>query len=376
MTKILSEIIDKNINDDCEAFLSKIESEMHFDSILSGDTLDFEWVDVVENALPYLDNIVRKPKLALITEANVEKIEKAKKTTVETVKDLSRHTFYIDRVDEKTGDVIPSKLLNIRGIDTFNTYENRVAYTLIDKLERFVRERIKELEDFQIKNEKTLEYKGKSGSRAGRYDLEFKINAIEDLEGEGAEKFKRQIEEMLPRIEKIKKYLSIWRRSEFITGLKKERAAFVKPPITKTNVILKNPNFQVAMKLWVYLSKYGTNDADPEDGVESDGDDIIIELLGHSFMIDYLTLNCISKKKKEQKENLKKMAGVLITQEIRRIVSLLFKLGIKITDEELLALFSKEIEEQRNKESIGQKDVKNKFKDAMDEYIERTNDYL
>lgn len=93
-------------------------------------------------------------------------------------------------------------------------------------------------------------------------------------------------------------------------------------------------------------------------------------------MIDYLTLNCISKKKKEQKENLKKMAGVLITQEIRRIVSLLFKLGIKITDEELLALFSKEIEEQRNKESIGQKDVKNKFKDAMDEYIERTNDYL
>ena len=54
MTKILSEIIDKNINDDCEAFLSKIESEMHFDSILSGDTLDFEWVDVVENALQKL----------------------------------------------------------------------------------------------------------------------------------------------------------------------------------------------------------------------------------------------------------------------------------------------------------------------------------
>ena len=144
MTKILSEILDKDVNARCEAFMSKIESEMHFDSVLSGDTLDFEWVQLVEDALPYLDNIVRNPKLALITEANVEKIEKAKKTTVETVKDLSRHTFYIDRVDEKTGDVIPSKLLNIRGIDTFNTYENRVAYTLLDKLERFVRQRIEE----------------------------------------------------------------------------------------------------------------------------------------------------------------------------------------------------------------------------------------
>ena len=376
MTKILSEILDKDVNARCEAFMSKIESEMHFDSILSGDTLDFEWVQIVEDALPYLDNIVRNPKLALITEANVEKIEKAKKTTVETVKDLSRHTFYIDRVDEKTGDVIPSKLLNIRGIDTFNTYENRVAYTLLDKLERFVRQRFEELENFEIKNEKTLEYSGKSNSNAGRFGIEFKINAIEDLQGEGAEKFRKQIKEILPRIEKIKKYMSIWRRSEFCTGLKKERAAFVKPPITKTNVILKNPNFQVAMKLWVYLSKYDMSDAEPEEGVESDGDDIIRDLLNHSFMIDYLTLNCISKKKSEQKENLKRTAGVLITQEIRRIVSLLFKLGIKITDEELLQLFSKEIEAMKNKESIGQKDVKNKFRDAMDEYIERTQDYL
>jgi hypothetical protein len=130
------------------------------------------------------------------------------------------------------------------------------------------------------------------------------------------------------------------------------------------------------MKLWVYLSKYDMSDAEPEEGVESDGDDIIRDLLNHSFMIDYLTLNCISKKKSEQKENLKKTAGVLITQEIRRIVSLLFKLGIKITDEELLQLFSKEIEAMKNKESIGQKDVKNKFRDAMDEYIERTQDYL
>ena len=88
MTKILSEILDKDVNARCEAFMNKIESEMHFDSVLSGDTLDFEWVHIVEDALPSLDNIVRNPKLALITEANVEKIEKAKTTTVETVKDL------------------------------------------------------------------------------------------------------------------------------------------------------------------------------------------------------------------------------------------------------------------------------------------------
>ena len=51
---------------------------------------------------------------------------------------------------------------------------------------------------------------------------------------------------------------------------------------------------------------------------------------------------------------------------------ILFSLGIKITDEELLALFSEEIQKQKSKQSIGEKDIKDKFKNAMDEYIERT----
>ena len=77
-----------------------------------------------------------------------------------------------------------------------------------------------------------------------------------------------------------------------------------------------------------------------------------------------------------QKNNLKKVAGVLVKEEIKKIIELLFSLGIKITDEELLALFSEEIQKQKSKQSIGEKDIKDKFKNAMDEYIERTQEYL
>ena len=63
-------------------------------------------------------------------------------------------------------------------------------------------------------------------------------------------------------------------------------------------------------------------------------------------------------------------------EEIKKIIELLFSLGIKITDEELLALFSEEIQKQKSKQSIGEKDIKDKFKNAMDEYIERTQEYL
>ena len=54
----------------------------------------------------------------------------------------------------------------------------------------------------------------------------------------------------------------------------------------------------------------------------------------------------------------------------------IFKIIGEITDEELLALFSEEIQKQKSKQSIGEKDIKDKFKNAMDEYIERTQEYL
>ena len=74
MTKILKDLIDEGVLKNVETFSKKTESEMLFNSSLTGDSLDFEWVDVVTNALPYLDNIVRNPKLTLITEQNIEKI--------------------------------------------------------------------------------------------------------------------------------------------------------------------------------------------------------------------------------------------------------------------------------------------------------------
>ena len=61
MTKILKDLIDEGVLKNVETFSKKTESEMLFNSSLTGDSLDFEWVDVVTNALPYLDNIIRNP---------------------------------------------------------------------------------------------------------------------------------------------------------------------------------------------------------------------------------------------------------------------------------------------------------------------------
>ena len=80
-------------------FLKSLESNMYFKSTFSGDSLSFEWIDQIEFACPYLDIIVRNPKLTLIREERVVNVEKSKKVTVESIKDLSRHTNYISKYD-------------------------------------------------------------------------------------------------------------------------------------------------------------------------------------------------------------------------------------------------------------------------------------
>ena len=89
---------DEKRREKSEIFIEKINSDMYYQSELNSDSITFDWLDIIENACPYIDNIIRKPKLALINEEEVVKVEKAKKTSVESVKDLSKHTHYIDDV--------------------------------------------------------------------------------------------------------------------------------------------------------------------------------------------------------------------------------------------------------------------------------------
>ena len=76
------------------------------------------------------------------------------------------------------------------------------------------------------------------------------------------------------------------------------------------------------------------------------------------------------------KEKLLKYAVLMINQQVKRAVSLLLNNGIEISDEEILKLISEGMKDEKDKRLVGSSDVKKKFKSAMDEYLERTQDYL
>ena len=95
------------------SFTKKTKSDMVVDLHYDKVEADFEWLDLAEDTMRYLDNILRNPNRFIINEDEIVKIEKAKRVTVDSIKHLARNTSLIQDIDPVTEEVKPSKILNI-----------------------------------------------------------------------------------------------------------------------------------------------------------------------------------------------------------------------------------------------------------------------
>lgn len=360
-----------------QMFLKKLESDLYFKSDYSGKLLSFDWLDKIEEACPFIDIIIRIPKIALIREEEIVKVERAKNITVASIKNLSKHTEYINKVDKKTSDVEPNKILNVRNEETYNIYENVFLYTLVHDLDNFIASKEKLLDNFELRDNKLLEYSASTTTPNEKVSIALKLTSESLPISKIDDELKEELKAIKLRLKRVKEYLGSWEKSEMIKALNKAHVSFIKPPIKKTNLILKNPNFRVAVSLWEFLNNYDLEKKeDDRENPDQNSSDILRGFIDHSFLIDYFVMDSMTSYKREQKKNMAKYAVILLTEEIRRVVSLLLSSGYKITDEELLEIIAQEINRERNERFAGADDVKKKFKSALDEYLERVQDYL
>ena len=368
---------NKEIKDTRDDFLKNLDSKMDYRSLYKSDFLVFDWIDEMEFACPYIDIVVRNPKLTLIQEKNVVKVERAKRINVDSVKNLAKNTHYINKVKENN-EVEPKKILEVRNEETFNIYENRFLYTLIDDMTRFIRTKEEILNNFEITDNKRMEYAASTVANGEKIKFEVVVTS-ESLPNQKIDKkLADEIAKAKKRLKRIKDYISSWYRSPMMKQLEREHVKPIKPPLKKTNITLKNPNFRIAARLWDFLRMYDLEDRNSSNQNASldDSIDLLKGFLDHSFFIDYAVLNSMNTKKRVQKKLMSEYALVILTEEVHRIVSLLISNGMKINDEELLGIIAKEIKSEKKERFAGSDDVKKKFQSAIDEYLERTQKNL
>lgn len=210
---------------------------------------DNSWIGTIEECIVSLDNIVRNPRKFIVIEEDIVDISLARSISVESVKHLSQHTNLISSVD-KNGMVIPSKILNTSKEESFDIYENRFIYTLLLKTRDFIDRRFSEVQNALMKSgeiDVALESEFSIGKNKVKYKLDgsanFPFDAVVKKKGEGLTD--------VERITHIKSIIGDFLASPFSKEMRS--CALVRPPIQRTNVILKNPDFKKALVLWQFI---------------------------------------------------------------------------------------------------------------------------
>ena len=321
--------------DSNEIFLNNVNSTLFVRRDYDKKDFDYEWLDVIEDVIPYIDNILRNPKRFIINEEEIVKVELARKVTVESVIHLTQHTNLIQKIEDN-GDVKPSKILNINKEESLDTYENRFIFTLLNNLRLFFETRIENTSGSSYCLDKNL-LKYEANSKVFGEDLKISIDISDvskEIKEHSGEKNNMTFGD---RIKKIKTQIDGFFCTELMQTLTRLHVSPVRSPIKKTNVILKNPNFRKAEELWNYIQSFESKDIKEKEKREYFDKGILKNEYDQAFLMAFIAnKNFISTSASANETS-------IINQMIQRLVDNLLDTDPLLNEDKLKDMFIKQI---------------------------------
>ena len=350
------DLYTKTSTNKINSFNNSVQSEYTVNTNVESFEADFEWLELMEETVVYIDNILRNPNRFIINEEEVVNVEKARRVTFESIKHLARNTSMIQKI-ERNGDVKPSKILNINKDENYNTYENRVIYTLIKNMQMFIDMKKRDLVTKSFtKDSKRSEYHGTSRVGAEVVDISVSMASKSNVTSEYGRNNDLSVEQ---RIDKLELQVADLTRTDVYKLLDKANVARVTPPIKKTNLILKNTNFQYAMKLWNYLQTYVDNGNKTTKSSSTIKENINVKgMFDDVFLLNYLIVNRLGENKQELKaEKNKELVETLTNNMITKIV----EINSDLPMEELQKIIGDKIAVIRNKKEASIEEIQQKL---------------
>ncbi len=224
-------------------------------------SIDTEWVDVIERTLPALDLIIRNPNIAIEDVDEILPVEISRHITEKSIKHLAQHTNLILDI-KKNGDVVPQKILNVYHDETLLIYENKFVNTLLARLSAFVDKRYRALMSssgmeknykFDYATEFEHHLPDDSGRNLARIHLNIELTSPLNEESESNWEIRERYVQALERIKRINMAIIGYQSSPFVRALGRN---YIRPPVIRTNLILKNKNFRECLTLWEYIETF------------------------------------------------------------------------------------------------------------------------
>ena len=236
-----------------ENFLAALKSgdnKLFHNFVSEHFALDDEWIYKIEGGLFSIELIARNPRRFIKEEEDIVDVERAKRTNSKTVRHLSSHTQNIQAITKD--NVRPKKVLVSEIDEDIAIYENRFVFALIERLSQFVEHRYQDIYD-KAKNFDNTNLSMRSAFNLGKNEFECSLDIKVKEPSRDVEAGER-LDELMGKIETIRKRLQVLKNTEFYKALSKTK--LVKPPIQKTNLLRMNVDYRNCYQLWLFISAY------------------------------------------------------------------------------------------------------------------------
>ncbi len=352
---------EEEVLEEDELFLHNLNSTLFVKRDYDSREFDYEWMAILEDTIPYIDNILRNPKRFIINEEEIVKVELARKVTVESVIHLTQHTNLIQKIEDN-GDVKPSKILNINKEESMDTYENRFIYTLLNDLRFFFEQRTKDGSGVSYcMDKRNMAYE--ANTKVFGEDLKISLTVSDVTKDVNEHAGDSATMSYAERIKKLKTQIDGFFGTELMQILGKLHVSPVRSPIKKTNVILKNPNFRKAEALWNYLQTYQSKDKKEREKRDYFDKGVLKEEYDQAFLMAYIAnRNYMSTSSSTTESN-------IINQMMQRLIDNLLETDLELTEDKIKEMFEKQIQLMKEK---NQKRTKRIFQ-IMDERLDFEN---
>lgn len=308
---VISQFGGDELYDGFRSLLSSGGSTIALNHKVMEKAIDVSWVEAIENGLVYVDNVMRNPRKTIENVEEVVPIALSKKITVDSIKHLAQHTDLIQSVDPKTGKITPSKVLNVHKEESMMTYENKFVNTLIDRLYIFINRRYEKLKAVSKDEEVfAMEYNTALDASGGRkMNMTLRIETVDSLETTGAGGAT-----MWERVEKIRSIIESYKASPFCQQM---GANYIRPPVMRTNAIMKNVDLKACLTLWQFIESYDKvgYEINVSDSAQKPSDEYIQNLYSLTAL-NFLLFRSFTRESEEQLETLKTKKGKSVAPKI------------------------------------------------------------
>ena len=342
-----------------DTFIDNVESKLDVSIDIKKKELNTEeWIEMILFSIPYLYKGLEMHHKQIVTEEEIVKIELVKKVTVESVKHLAKNTTFVDEIDEETGEVTPKKILEAHKEENFITYENRFMYTLVLLITDFINyKKGKGLLAEGEKNVRKVQYEAKSKVEKQRITIKSEVM----IDASDLSDKTEQNNKIMQGLAKIEEGLEQLHQTEIFKLLSGRRVTLVKPPLKMTNVLLKNVNFQYAVKLWNYLNdNFVTKDEPIKDKRQYEDKSLLLTMYNESFLLNYLDFDLIETKDKT-KPTIKLDDKEVIKRITDNLMLRILELNPNITEAQLKELLAENYIRMKGKYSSNTKQIEDLF---------------